>query len=146
MEIEANSGTGVARWIGNLSLLAALFACLILWSGIVLLLTSPSSPRVSASPAPTLADKDTPVFPRPTTRWQWEGASEARRSLADLLLFWLPIGLGAIACGAGVAALAWGRGQDPEVARRALIALMLGIIPGCLCTLWTLPFLLGMVP
>ena len=69
-----------------------------------------------------------------------EGVSQARGSLADLLLFWLPIGLGAISCGAGVVTLARGGGRDPEASRRALIGLILSVVPGCLCTLWVLAF------
>jgi hypothetical protein len=122
----------VARLGGNLSLLAAVFACLTLWSGITLLLNNPTQMHVSAPPA------DVPVLPRPVVRW--EGVSPARRSLADLLLFWLPIGLGAVACGVGVLTLACGRECAPEASRRALIALLLGIVPGCLCALWYLAF------
>lgn len=132
MESTASNVTHVTRWIGNLSLLTAIFACLMLWGGIVLLLTHPSHPHASVHPT------DDPILPRPVA--QWEGVSQARRSLADLLLFWLPIGLGAISCGTGVATLAWGRGQDQEASRRALMALILSIVPGCLCTLWYLAF------
>ncbi|RLC61609.1 MAG: hypothetical protein DRI80_08360 [Chloroflexota bacterium] len=132
MESTARDVTYVARLSGNLSLLAAIFACLMLWGGIVLLLTHPSHPHASAPPA------DEPVLPRPVARW--EGVSQARRWLADLLLFWLPIGLSAVACGAGVAALACGRGRDAEASRRALIGLFLSIVPGCLCALWVLAF------
>jgi hypothetical protein len=121
-----------ARLGGNLSLLAAVFACLAMWSGITLLLNSPSQMQVSAPRA------DVPVLPRPVVRW--EGISPARRLLADLLLFWLPIGLGAVACSVGVLTLACGRECSPEASRRALIALILGIVPGCLCALWYLAF------
>lgn len=132
MESTASSMTHLARLSGNLSLLAAIFACLILWGGIVLLLTHPSHPHASTPPA------DEPVLPRPVARW--EGVSQARRLLADLLLFWLPLGLGAVACGAGVITLAWSRERDAEASRRALIALLLSVVPGCLCTLWYLFF------
>ena len=132
MENSASGATNIARLGGNLSLLAATFACLTLWSGITLLLTHPSQPHASAPPA------DDPVLPRPVA--QWEGASQARRSLANLLLLWLPIGLGAIACGAGFITLACGHEREPEASRRALIALLLSAIPGCLCTLWYLAF------
>lgn len=129
----ASTGSNVtqgARMFGNLSLLAAIFACLALWGGIVLLLTHPSHPHALVPPA------DDPVLPRPVARW--EGTSQARRSLADLLLFWVPISLGAVACCTGVATLTWGRGRDPDASRRALIALALSIAPGCLCTFWVL--------
>ncbi len=135
MENTASSVTHVARLSGNLSLLAAVLACLMLWGGIVLLLTHPSLPHVSASPA------DEPVLPMPVARW--EGVSQTRRSLTDLLLFWLPIGLGTIACGAGVATLACGRGREPEASRRALIALVLSVAPGCLCTSWYLALMVS---
>lgn len=134
MRNAANSRVHTARWIGNFSLLAAIFACLMLWSGIVLLLTNPLPPQVSS----LHARPKEPMLPRPVV--QLEGVSQARRSLADLLLFWLPIGLGTAACGAGVAALAWGQGHDQEASRRALIALLLSSVPGCLCTLWFLVF------
>ena len=78
------------------------------------------------------------MLPKPVA--QWDEASEARRSLADALLFWLPIGLGAIACAAGFVTLACGPQHAPEASRRALIALLLSAIPGCLCTLWYLAF------
>ncbi|MFQ6099974.1 MAG: hypothetical protein ACE5OS_01905 [Anaerolineae bacterium] len=132
MESRVSSVAHLARLGGNLSLLAAIFACLALWGGIVLLLTCSSHPQASVPPT------DDPVLPRPVARW--EGVSQARRSLADLLLFWLPIGLGAVACGVGVTTLACGQGQAPEAARRALIALLLSVVPGCLCTLWYLAF------
>ncbi len=132
MASTASGAGSVARSMGNLSLLAAIFACLALWGGITLLLTHPSHPQASTAPA------DSATLPRPVARW--EEASHARRSLVNLLLFWLPIGLGAISCGAGVATLAWGRGQDSDASRRALIALVLSVIPSCLCTLWYLAF------
>jgi len=135
MSSTANGAVSVARSIGNLSLLAAIFACLALWGGVALLLTHSSRPQASAAPA------DAATLPRPVARW--EEASQARRALANLLLFWLPIGLGAIACGAGVATLAWGRGRDSEASRRALIALVLSVVPSCLCTLWYLTFALA---
>jgi len=135
MESTASGVTRLARLSGSLSLLAAIFACLALWSGIALLLTHPSPLHASA----TLADE--PVLPRPVARW--EGVSQTRRSLANLLLFWLPVGLGATACGAGVVTLAWGRGRDEEASRYALIALFLSAVPGCLCTLWYFAFIVS---
>jgi hypothetical protein len=131
--MEGTAQTGqIVRLGGNISLLAALLACLALWGGISLMLTHSSQPRLPAAPA------DEPVLPKPLARW--EDASDARRSLVDLLLFWLPLGLGAIACGAGVVTVATSRERDPEAHRRALIALVLSAIPGCLCTLWYLAF------
>lgn len=132
MEITGSSVSQVARLGGNLSLLAAVLACLFLWSGITLLFNNPTPMQISSPPA------DAPVLPRPVVRW--EGISPARRSLADLLLFWLPIGLGAIACSVAVLTLACGQECAPEATRRALIALLLGIVPGCLCALWYLAF------
>jgi hypothetical protein len=131
--MEGTAQTGqIVRLGGNISLLAALSACLALWGGISLMLTHSSQPALPAAPV------DEPVLPRPVARW--EDASDARRSLVDLLLFWLPLGLGAIACGAGVVTVATSRERDPEAHRRALIALVLSAIPGCLCTLWYLAF------
>lgn len=132
MESTASRGTRVRRWIGNLSLLTAIVACLMVWGGVTLLFTHPSPPHAST---PSAGD---PMLPRPVA--QWEGVSQARRSLVNLLLFRLPVGLGAIACAAGAAALAWGRERDPDTSRRALIALVLSTVPVCLCTLWILAF------
>lgn len=134
MESTANGMGYVTRLVGNFSLLAAIFACLILWGGITLLLTNPSQPHSSTTQV------DEAGLPRPVARW--EGVSQARRSLANLLLFWLPIGLGAVACIAGIATLACGREQAPAASRRALIALLLSVVPACLCTLWYLAFTL----
>ena len=132
MESTTSDRAYTTRWIGSLSLSAAVFACLVLWGGITLLLTHPSHLQASA---PLTED---PLLPRPVARW--EGASQARCSLADLLLLWLPIGLGALSCGTGVATLVWGRGRDPEASRRALIGLILSVVPSCTCTLWYLIF------
>lgn len=132
MESTGSGAVHIARLGGNLSLLVAVFACLTLWSGITLLLNNPTPMHVSAPPA------DAPVLPRPVVRW--EGLSPARRSLVNLLLFWLPLVLGAVACSIGVLTLACGREYAPEASRRALIALVLGVVPGCLCTLWYLAF------
>jgi hypothetical protein len=96
------------------------------------MLTHSSQPYAPAAPV------DEPVLPKPVARW--EDASAARRTLVDLLLFWLPLGLGGIACGAGVVTVATSRERDPDAHRRALIALVLSAIPGCLCTLWYLAF------
>ena len=57
-----------------------------------------------------------------------------------LLLLWLPLGLGIVACGVSVAALTRGREVSPASSRRALIALILSAVPGSLCTLWYLAF------
>lgn len=127
----------VVRLGGNFSLLAAVFACLFLWSGITLLLTNPTPMQTSSPPANAL------VLPRPVVLW--DGISPARRLLMNVLLFWLPLGLGAFACGIGVLTLAYGREHVPEASRRALIALILGIVPGCLCTLWYLAFAISPV-
>jgi hypothetical protein len=124
--------TRVVRLGGNLSLLAATFACLALWGGISLTLNYSSHPQAS----PPL--KDDPMLPQPVIRW--EGASQTRRALVNLLLFWLPLGLGAVACSIGVITLACSRERDPDASRRALVALTLSAIPGCLCTLWYIAF------
>ena len=146
MESTASNVTHAVQWLGNISLLTALFACLVLWGGIVLLLECPLYP-----PDPMLAieaDEDLDgserengtMFASPIIEWgsEDERASLPHRSPVDLLLFWLPIGLGAIACGAGVATLAWGHRHYPAASRRALIALTLSVVPGCLCALWYL--------
>ena len=131
MESTART-THIVRLSSNLSLLAALSACLALWGGVSLMLTHSSQPQAATVPA------DEPALPRPVARW--DDVSSARRSLADLLLFWLPLGLGAVACGVGVVTLACSRECDPDAHRRALIALILSAVPGCLCTLWYLAF------
>ena len=128
----ATRTTQVVRLGGNLSLLAATVACLALWGGISLTLTHSSHSQ--ASPALT----ESFVLPQPVI--QWEGALQTRRAMVSLLLFWLPLGLGAVACSIGVITLACGREHDPDASRRALIALILSAIPGCLCTLWYVAF------
>ena len=122
----------IIRLGGNLSLLAAMSACLALWGGISMLLTHASHLQASDTPV------DEPVLPQPVARW--EGTSQARRTLANALLFWLPLGLGAVACGTGVITLACSREGDMEAYRRAMIALILSAVPGCLCTLWYVAF------
>jgi hypothetical protein len=146
MEGTTSWATSVVEWLGNLSLSAALFACLVLWGGVILVLKSPSYPPnpVPSASAGSAGTEDAPghkpedpatAVGRPPQRGDGE---RARAGLADLLLFWLPIGLGAIACCAGVATLAWGHTTYPVACRRALIALVLGIVPGCLCGFWYL--------
>jgi hypothetical protein len=80
--------TFAARWISNLSLLAVIFACLVLWGSIALLFTPPS------------------YSPDPAVQWEirYEENSQVRR-LPDLSPFWLPIGLGLIMCGMGFVTL-----------------------------------------
>lgn len=129
---SATRTTRVVRLGGNLSLLAATVACLALWGGISLTLTHSSNSQAS----PTLAGD--PVLPQPVIRW--EGTLQTRRAAVSFLLFWLPLGLGAVACSIGVITLAYGRERDPDASRRALIALILSAIPGCLCTLWYVAF------
>jgi hypothetical protein len=146
MESTASSVTHAVQWLGNISLLAALFACLVLWGGIVLLLDSPLYPPDPMPATDTDRDGDGrerengTMFTSPIIHWESarERASLPHCSPVDLLLFWLPIGLGAIACGAGVATLTWGRNHCPAASRRALIALTLSVLPGCLCALWYL--------
>jgi hypothetical protein len=146
METTTGWATSVVEWLGNLSLSAGLFACLVLWGGFILMLKSPSYPPDPVPPARPSATgtEDVPgdELEDPTTDVGWppqRGENErAQAGLADLLLFWLPIGLGAIACCAGVATLAWGQTTYPAACRRALIALVLGIVPGCLCGFWYL--------
>jgi hypothetical protein len=146
MESTATGVSHVVQWLGNISLLAALFGCLVLWSGIVLLLVSPSYPPDPVSAIDAREDmsgnesETRATFASPIVHWegQHEQVPLHYRSPADLLLFWLPISLGALACGAGVATLAWGHMRYPAASRRALIALALSVIPGCLCALWYL--------
>jgi hypothetical protein len=123
----ATRTTRVVRLSGNLSLLAAMSACMALWGGMNLLHNS-SLPHASTVPA------DESALPQRVIVWQQ--SPQARRVLADLLLFWIPLSLGVIASGAGIATLACSRERDLEASHRALIALILSAIPGCLCTLW----------
>jgi hypothetical protein len=103
-------------------------ACLALWGGINLLHTHFSHPYAST----VLADE-----PASLQRIiAWPQSPQGRRVLANLLLFWIPLSLGAVASGAGIITLAHSREQDLEASHRALIALILSAIPGCLCTLW----------
>jgi hypothetical protein len=127
---RASSASYAARLASNLSLLTAVFACLALWGGIFLLFEYPPYQHSAAS------STDDPLPPNTAT--DWELTWRSRQALADLLLFWLPIGLGTAACGIGVVTLAWSRERSPEASRRALIALLLSVVPGCLCTLWYL--------
>lgn len=146
MEGTTSWVTSVVEWLGNLSLSAALFACLVLWGGFILILKSPSYPPdpVPSASARSTGTEDVPGHEpeNPTTVVGWtpqRGDGErAHAGLTDLFLFWLPIGLGAIACCAGVATLAWGQASHPAACRRALIALVLGIVPCCLCAFWYL--------
>ena len=124
----------VARLGSNLSIFCAVFACLALWGGISLTMTSAAPPQATTTPS------SDPVLPQPIA--EWESASPARRTLADLLLLWVPIGLGTIACSSGILTLLSAREREPEAARRALIALILGVVPGCFCTLWYLMLVL----
>jgi H+/Cl- antiporter ClcA len=89
-ELADNVGH-VARWISNLSLLAVIFACLVLWGSIALLFTPP----LHASDS--------------TVHWevQYTENAQAQHFPADWSLFWLPIGLGIIICCAGLATLVW---------------------------------------
>jgi hypothetical protein len=124
----ATRTTRVIQLGGNLSLLAAMSACLTLWGGINLLHTHSSLPQASAVPT------DEPASLQRVIAWQQ--SPQDRRALANLLLFWIPLGLGAIASGAGIVTLAHSHERDLEASHRALIALILSAIPGCLCTLW----------
>jgi hypothetical protein len=123
----AKRTTRAVRLGGNLSLLAAMSACLALWGGLNLLHNS-SLPHTPAIPA------DEPALPRQLIAWQQ--SPRARRALANLVLFWVPLSLGAVASSAGIITLACSRERDLEASHRALIALILSAIPGCLCTLW----------
>jgi hypothetical protein len=146
METTTGWAASVVEWLGNLSLLAGLFACLVLWGGFVLILKSPFYPPNPVPPAKPSAPRteDVPAHEPedPTTVVGWppqQGDGErALAGLPDLLLFWLPTGLGAVACCAGVLTLASGQTGHPAACRRALIALVLGIVPGCLCGFWYL--------
>jgi hypothetical protein len=120
--------TRVVRLGGNLSLLAAMSACLALWGGINLLHTHSSPPHASAVPVDEPAPLQRVVA--------WQQSSQARLALANLLLFWIPLSLGAVANGAGILTLACSRERDLEASHRALIALILSAIPGFFCTLW----------
>jgi hypothetical protein len=130
--MESNTRTArFARLGGNLSLLAAMSACMALWGGINLLHTQSASPHALAIPQDL-------AISQLEAQLRW--SPQYRRALANLLLFWIPLGLGAIACGAGIATLACSGERDLEASHRALIALMFSAIPGCLCTLWYAAF------
>jgi hypothetical protein len=122
----------VIRLGGSFSMLAAMSACLALWGGINLL--HPHALLPHASPAAV----DEPAPPQPVAAWQ--KSPQARRALANLLLFWIPLGLSVAASGAGIVTLACSHERDLETSHRALIALILSAIPGCLCTLWYIAF------
>jgi hypothetical protein len=114
---------------GNLSLLAAMSACLVLWGGINLL-HAHLSPAHTTIQEPTISQLET----------QLRSSPQGRRALANLLLFWIPLSLGAVACGTGIVTLACSGERDMEASHRALIALIFSAIPGCLCTLWYATF------
>ena len=90
MKDPTSNVTFAAQWISNLSLLAVIFACLVLWGSIALLFT--------------------PSLNSPDSAFHWdiryEGDSQAQHFPANLSPFWLPIGLGVIMCGTGFATLA----------------------------------------
>jgi hypothetical protein len=130
MESTARTARFV-RLGGNLSMLAAMSACLALWGGINLLHTYSSPPQASTIP------KD-PAVSQPEAQLRWSPLG--RRALANLLLFWIPLSLGAVACSAGIVTLACSGERDLEASHRALIALILSAIPGFLCTLWYAAF------
>ncbi len=97
--------------ISGLSLLLAVVTFLAIWGGVTLLLTDPHGPSLP---------------PSPTT---------PRGALASFLLFWMPVVTGASAFVTGLVSLSVG-GRNPEVARRGLASILLGLIPACLAIGW----------
>ena len=116
---RAESRTAV-QTISGLSLLLALLTFLSMWSGVTLLLTDPSGPHLPTS------------------------LSGPRALLTSILLFWLPAVTGAAACLSGLAGLSGG-GHSPEMQRRALVAIVLGLTPACMAAAW-LGWVLSITP
>jgi hypothetical protein len=100
------------RSISGLSLLVALITFLMMWGGVVLLLTDPHGPQVP-----------------PQT-------SSPRGMMVSLLLFWLPVCTGGVACLSGLVGLAGAREQLTDARRRAVVGILLGLAPICLSSVW----------
>ncbi|MBN1955007.1 MAG: hypothetical protein JW900_08160 [Anaerolineae bacterium] len=99
-----------AQTISGTSLSLALITFLAMWGGMVLLLTDPQGLHL---PLPL---------------------STPRGLLVSMLLFWLPICTGTVACLTGLAGLSAGGSMD--VQRRAVVGILLGLAPACLAVLW----------
>ncbi len=110
--MERMEGTERARSISGLSLLGAVVTFLAMWGGVTLLLTDPQGPH----------------FPPPL--------STPRGMLVSLLLFWAPVITGTAACLSGLLGLSAARGQHPDLQRRALVGILLGLTPVCLAAAW----------
>lgn len=98
--------------ISGLSMVMALITFLAMWSGLTLLLSDPGG---IALPPPM---------------------STPRGMLVSLLLFWLPVGTGTIAWLTGLVGVSSAKERQPDVQRRSLIGIILGLAPICLATAW----------
>lgn len=114
------SGGSTLYIVGSLSLLLAIVTFLALWGGVTLLLSDPQGPHLPLPP------------------------STSREALASLLLFWIPITTGALSCLTGLVGLL-GAGRNPDILRRALVGIFLGLAPACLAAAW-LGWVLAVAP
>jgi len=110
--MERADGGRTAQTVSGLSLLVAMITFLAMWGGVTLLLTDPHGVSL---PPPT---------------------STPRGLLVSLLLFWVPVGTGAIACLSGLVGLSVAGGRQADAQRRALIGIFLGLAPVCLAAAW----------
>jgi|YNPNPStandDraft_1061719.scaffolds.fasta_scaffold14750_2 hypothetical protein len=109
--MEQIGASNPIRMSCGLSLLMAVLTFLSMWGGLTLWLNDPAGP---AAP-PSL---DTP-----------------RGLLISLLLCWIPLLTGSLACLAGLMSLAVGN-LGLEARRQATIGVALGLIPACLAAAW----------
>jgi hypothetical protein len=98
--------------VGGLSLVGAVATFLAMWGGLTLLLTDPQGPSLP-----------------PLT-------STPRGMLVSLLLFWVPLATGGLACLSGVVGLVTARGQHSALQRRAIVGVLFGLAPACLAAAW----------
>jgi len=107
---EQEKGTQMSV-AGAASPVLAVVTFLAMWGGITLLLTTPHSPRLP--------------FPN----------AGPRGALTSLLLFWVPIVTGTIACLTGLVGLSAGA-RSVDIQRRTLISIFLGLAPIYLAAAW----------
>ena len=109
--MQQAKGKSAAQAASGLSLLLAVVTFLAMWGGVTLVLTDPHGLRL-------------PPF-----------ASTPRGVLASLLLFWVPVGTGTVASMAGLMGLST-QSASADDQRRALVGILLGLIPACLAAAW----------